>query len=238
MMIKYKSVFFLIAMVLCAACKLPQSDDVISKQHRQSYQCGLAMAGFMASLSMDGEHLRLILNDFEIGSDEPQSPFLEFQDLMKNSDYLLFESTDNNGEHINHTWQLLEIKQEGGAFVTHDIAKEILESKNLHVALVRIAFHSGNGQAHDEQDDHEDHSHNHDDHDHDQVEDHEYEGAHISFAVYQQLRGQRKPSWCKVTAPVQIEQEGNAYQVQVLKSAQAQVAADADHGHPGHSHQH
>lgn len=238
MMMKTMSMLSLTLMFFCAGCNPSQTQDVISKQYSQSYQCGLAMAGFKASLSMDGEHLRLTLNDFEVESDEPQSPYLEFQDLMKNSDHLLFESTDNNGEHINHTWQLLEIKQEGEAFVTQDIAKEILETKNLHVALVRIAFHSGNGQAHDEQDDHEDHSHNHDEHDHDQLEGHEYEGPHISFAVYQQLRGQSKPSWCKVTAPVQIEQESKTYQVHILKSAETQVKTNSDHGHPGHSHQH
>ncbi|MCI5071939.1 hypothetical protein MRY82_03205 [bacterium] len=212
MMIKYKNILCLIVMVLCAACKPPQTRDVISKQHRQSYQCGLAMAGFEAVLSKDKEHLRLKLSDFELDSNEPQSPFLEFQDLMKNTEYLLFESTDHNNEQLHHTWQLLELKQEGATIKTQAIAKDILETQNLRIALVRIALHENNSQ--------------------------QPEGPSLSFAVYQQLRGQSQPSWCKVTAPVQIEQDGNAYQVQILKSAQAQVVANADHGHPGHSHQH
>lgn len=102
--------------------------------------------------------------------------------------------------------------------------------------------HNSPHQHHDNNGHNNHHKHQHtDEHappDTSQTDINDTEGPSITFSVYQQLRGQRTPSWCVVTAPVDIYQEENVYHIEVIEGAKAATRIGNNGKYQRHHHDH
>lgn len=246
---KYMVLIVGLGFLAMGSCAQESSKETISAKSSSAYSCGIDVMFFKASINKTKDSfLRLSLHDFELSSSRSEDmPFLDLQDLMAKPTKLLFESTDSDQLGLFHTWQLLQIEQQQTSISTRSIAKDILGTKNLHVSLVRISFNKNSQTAQQQEEkshEHSDHDHAHEDGkneaDHEgKTREQEIEGPSISFGVFQQLRGQQKPSWCAVTAPIEIEEEEGTYYIQVLESARGETKIDAEGSHQsGHGHDH